>query len=300
VILMVKQYIAALSIDRSIWNGFCILLLLFLCSSAHPLGAEEESEEALTASYRNILSTSPVRCTSLGAGERKMLYDWVARNKVAGLSALTRYDPKNIMGFCYGRAMAVNLAARRMGLSPESIRKIFAIGRLGTGTVTEWRWHVATLVMGDDGLWYAMEFNLAHEPCNVDEWIEKVHAQKDPGRKAKFYISSPDAITPDVRIFPAIDLETGGRIIELSFNPEGRVGIIPVKGTKTGLYRVFDSVLKDYFSFIGPGEGKSFDFKKVIVNGIEYSSNNYFDDLLNSIITAPQELFSPPAGERTQ
>jgi hypothetical protein len=295
---MVKFYRAFLRSTIAATHIVCMFLFLF--APAHPLGAEEESDAALTASYRNILSTSPVRCTSLGREERKMLYDWVARHKVAGLSELKRYDPKNIMGFCYGRAMAVNLAARRMGLSPESIRKIFAIGRLGTGAVTEWRWHVATLVMGDDGLWYAMEFNLAHEPCNVDEWIEKVHTQKDPGRKAKFYSTSPDAITPDLRIFPAINLETGGRIIELSFNPDGRVGIIREKSTKAGKYRVYDSVLKDYLAIITIGEGKSFDFTKVTVNGIDYSSNNYFDDLLNSITTAPQELLPPPAGTETK
>jgi len=276
---------------------YSLFILLFLCISAGSLqGAEEKSEEALTSSYMDILRTSPERCTSLAAGERKKLYDYVAENEVARLSELRRYDPKNIMGFCYGRAMAVHLAARRMGLAPGSIRKVFAFGKLGGGSVPEWRWHVAAVVLGDDRQWYAMEFNLAKEPCTVDEWVEKVHAQKDPERKAKFYITSTDAITPDLRVFPPLSLETGGRIIELSFTPAGRVGFVPVRGTKAGVYRVYDSVLKDYFSIIRIEEGKSFAFKQVIVNGTEYSSNRYFDDLLNSITTTQHELFTTPAG----
>ncbi|MDQ7826561.1 MAG: hypothetical protein RDV48_27410 [Candidatus Eremiobacteraeota bacterium] len=275
------------------------LLLLLLALFPLPLHAAEarkeatlqQREEDLATCYFNLIGSSPVRCTSLNGSERKRLYDFVAGHSVARLSELKRYDPKNKMGFCYGRAMAVQLAARRMGLSPKSIGKIFTIGRLGEGTVPEWRWHVAALVLGDDSRWYAMEFNLAQEPCTMEEWIGKVHAEKDRDRKALFYLTSTDAVMPDLRVFPPIAEETGRRIIELSFNPAGRVGFVPLDRGETRIFRVYDSVLKDYFSCLGSREGKSFDFTQVVVNGTPHSSNSYFDDLLKSITTAPEEDF---------
>jgi hypothetical protein len=280
--------------------GLLILFLVFFLplhafprATGAPLQPQDSGNEAIGRLYRHIEHSAPVDRPSLTGREMQVLYDYVALHRVTCESALKKYDPQGIMGFCFGRAMALHLAARRMGLSPEGVRKLFIIGKLGAGGVTEWRFHVAALVRGDDGEWHALEYNIARAPCTIKEWIRAMRSQWDLERRARLYVVTPLAVIPCLRDFPDESRESGKNIIEISFNPLTRKGFTASHEAGSTVYWLGNHAVQEYFDCTGDGGGRAFDFRKVIINGEAYDYNDYFADLLKSLNNEAQERFRP-------
>jgi hypothetical protein len=262
-----------------------------------PAGASGDSgNDRLMREYLEIESMSPPRFDSLTAEKRQYLFDAVANHEVAGIKMLKKYDPEGIMGFCYGRAMASHLIACRMGLAPESIRKIFMVGVLNYCHGKEWRFHVSTIVKGDDGRWYAIDPTRELRLNTVDGWVGTIGNSWEREKKVKLYLTSTSAITPDISVYPDPEWETGERIIELSFDPARKAGFTLCDDMGLSLYRPDEESQYRYFLCTGSSRDARFDFRKAVKNGREYSFNGYFEDLLDSIRKAPDSLFEPVEG----
>lgn len=230
----------------------------------------------------------PRHVKALDERQREELYRAVAGHPVAGLEHVARYDPSGEIGFCFGRAMAAHLLALRMGLSPDSIRKIFIVGDLRSADGVAWRFHVAALVRGTDGAWHAID-PIAPGPLELGGWARFVQDGYDKERGAKLYMTPAEAVMPDLHVVPAPGSESGERIIELSFEPEGRQGFEKLPGLPDARTRAFqaggESVARHFDTTL---EGReSFDFLRAAVNGQEYRYRGYFTDLLEAILLQP-------------
>lgn len=296
--------------------------LLLLVSG---LALAEQPQEKAREDYQKILIDSPSTKTSLTSDERGKLLHHVYNHPVASFEALAKYDkqPTGIgnreIGFCYGRAMAVFLGARRMGLADDKIQKIFITGDLRNSEV-RWRFHMATLVQGDDGKWYVIDplmVSLGHAGVvDPDFWMDKVKRKYDlhDGQDdSRFYVTDTRSIMADMSVIPAtraIEGQSellGERLINATFDPHGRPGFESVAqgeipSAPYELFRVTGEAQDEYFiNFTEPDFlGKpvfNFDFfrfstvilfqpnpevMKIKMLPRTYDYNGYFTDLIAS------------------
>ncbi|MBI4424666.1 MAG: hypothetical protein HY554_13115 [Elusimicrobia bacterium] len=259
--------------------------------------------------YARIVGGFPAARRGLGPAERRALWHAAFAHPVAGLDEpgkLERYDPTGVIGFCFGRAMAVHLLARKLGLAEDSIAKLFVVGDLRSGADPEWRFHVATLVRGSDGTWHAID-PIMDGPLTARQWVERVHQGWDAGRLAKFYRVPAAFVLPDVAQVPASrELESRERLIELTFEPSGRPGFSPLPELGPAAFELSGEASARHFR--SPAGFPAFDFSGVMINGDRYAFNAYFDDLLKELVSprgigpareggrGPAVLFGLPRG----
>lgn len=285
-------------------NAFLALALVL------SLNARADVSEQVRAQHQE-LDNDPTTQTKDGLTkeERLKLFNHVLNHKVAALTPenIAKYDtPKQEIGYCYGRAMAVHLRARKMGLKPGSIKKLYIIGDLRQGEEPEWRFHVTTLVKGGDKKWYAIDPILGH-PRPMIDWIRRVRSiwdkKPDPADLAKLYLVSPGTVMPDVRIYPYSKVEETGEIVtDLSFVPAGRPGFKAVKVEEETVYEMSVSAQEKYFlRAVESVDADQFNFeelkltvmkKKEMGDGLEeipvlYPYKGYFKDLLEELKKAP-------------
>lgn len=261
------------------------LAMLALLLSASLLAATQEQGEEW---YEEIVATQTTQ-DSLSAAERKQIFRDAVNHKVASPAMLSKYDPTGEIGFCFGRAMAVHLLARQQGLAKESIRKLFVIGDLRSGEDPEWRFHVTTLVKGDDGKWYAIDPIMTaptgpSDSMLAENWIQTVQSVWDRKKRATFYNVSSEAVMPDVREFPEPSKETGHYIIELKFTPNGKTGFSERHFGSRTYYLVSDTAETDYFMQVGERPADAFPFVALKINATVFPFRNYFFDLFMSFL----------------
>ena len=105
-----------------------VLLLGCLAVAAPPPGDPELYQ--LFRSLQTPKAGSSLR-SSLSINQTHELYRDTLQNPVTRLEALSPYDPTGFIGFCFGRAMAAQLHARKQQkLDPKVIFKLFVIGDL--------------------------------------------------------------------------------------------------------------------------------------------------------------------------
>ncbi len=243
------------------------------------------SQEVVQKNFYQIDSQSPSHLftTSL---ERQKIFELASQNPVASLEVESKYDPTGEIGFCFGRAMAVHLIARNLGVETTSIRKLFVIGKLQQYEETPWRFHVTTIVLGQDHRWYAidpiMTPPLSHGlPQPMHEWMRVVQETWDKEHKARFYVTSSNAVLPDIRQMVEIENETGKEIIELAFDPEEKPGFLRRKN----VYLLSSEAEKTYFIDVKEEKPQDeFSFLGISVNQHLYDFNNYFVELLESLV----------------
>ena len=289
---------------KSFLRQFFFLGFLVLSQMA---GADEA---ALQAKYDAIDQTSDRAKDFLTADERADLLERVASNPIAALAKEHEYDPSGDIGFCFGRAMPAHLTARKLGLKEGGIRKLFVIGDLRSGDTPEWRFHVTTLVIGEDNHWYAIDPIMnapigPGTPMKPQDWIATVQSVWDKTQKAHFYIVERNSIMPNMTVMPASSAEENGdRIIELGFKPEGKTGFeISPFADKTA-YRVSLAAQENYFLHANTdATANRFHFAQldmtVLKNGTShprlFDFHNYFGDLLTNLsallpVTSPEHL----------
>ncbi len=213
------------------------------------------------------------------------LHRFVKQHPVAGLANVGKYDPSGVMGFCFGRAMAVELSSYRLGFAPGDVKKLFVIGDLRSGSAPEWRFHVTTVARTSDGKWWAIDPILSG-PMPMERWIASIRGVWDKQAKANYYLTPPSGILPNLRTFRKPENEKGDQIIELSFNPLGKPGITPMPQIDNRLYAVDEKRTQQYFSATSTSaRAQEFLFDKIQINNDEISFNNYFLDLTQSIAT---------------
>ena len=110
------------------------------------------------------------RKAALNLVEREKLFQETLAIKPVKESLGGAYNgSNNDIGFCFGRAMAFHLQALRSGLRKEGIQKLWVVGDLKRGEVA-WSYHVTTIVMGVDGVWYAMDPFFGRQ-MPAHEWV---------------------------------------------------------------------------------------------------------------------------------
>lgn len=267
-----------------------VISLLFFAQIA--LSATQAEVEKM---YLKV-DQSPVITQTLSKDMRAKLFKLARFHKVASLEAVEKYDPTGEIGFCFGRAMTVNLIARKMGLDSNSIRKLFVIGDLRQGENPEWRFHVTTLVKGDDSKWYAidpiMQWPLAPGgPILMENWMEIVQKTWDKDKRAQFYLTGAATVLPDLREVPDPDKEEGKHVIELKFEPKKHQGF---ESSKIGGFEFSNLSAKaqdDFFT--GAYEAKEddrFSYLGMRINGKMYDFRHYFEDLLEDLSKSESTL----------
>jgi hypothetical protein len=296
-------------------NSLIFLILSIFGMHSLSLNAQNNIsliEQNTFESYLDISKNSPINKKEFSNKELTILYKKSANHPVSKLSAIDKYDPTGLIGFCFGRAMAAQLLARQMGLDPHSIQKVFIIGALCSTCSKpedpiEWRFHVTTMVRGPKNQWYAIDPIYPQQnfkPVLASQWITFVRKgwdsyQSEP--RAYLYSTNSSAIMPDIRTLP--NPESGNHIIELNFKPDEHE--IPrlssqllkneygITNNKEVIYSLnqekADSLMLTAYHFDATNR---FQFLDITINNTYLSYNGYFVDLISSLKPAYQNGFS--------
>jgi hypothetical protein len=220
---------------------------------------------------------------------RDRIFNALFKHPVAGLDQLGIYDPNGIIGFCFGRSFAAFLLERQMGLKISAIKNLFIVGDLRSGQDPEWRFHVTNVVQLSNGQWYAIDPVIPqNRPVPVAEWVRTVRSIWDKKGRAKLYATSPMHILPDIRNMATPDKELGLDLIDLSFDPSAKLDILTGQVFGKSLagetyFEIQDSG-HPYFLQVHADKSGSFSFDKLTVNGTDVSYNNFFADLMKSVL----------------
>lgn len=249
---------------------------------AAPFAFAEEPE--IYRQYLALQDGLPQTKDGLSAAERDELFRSVSSNRVLNVDELGHYDPKGYIGFCFGRAMGAQLLARKMSVKKESIAKLFIVGDLRSGADPEWRFHVTTLVKGEDGRWYAIDPILGR-PMPAEEWIATVKRVWDKKNEAKLYLAPSDTVMPDVTRDP--NGKTGKYLIELGFEPSGKRGFKEEKLGDHDVWKVSDKASQSYLLSARAPEETRFHFDGIQIGAQAVDYAGYFKDFLGDL-SAPK------------
>ncbi|HXH74495.1 MAG TPA: hypothetical protein VNJ08_05995 [Bacteriovoracaceae bacterium] len=136
----------------------------------------------------NTDSTKP---TSINVEQANKTLNAVTSNPVVALHMYSKYDPTNAgIGFCFGRAMFVDLYLTINNLNRGSIKKAFVVGPMTNGGTTTWGWHVTTIVQAFDGpveKWLAID-PIMYRVLEVKDWYAEALKMSTNG-KLRMYIT---------------------------------------------------------------------------------------------------------------
>lgn len=134
------------------------------------------------------------RATVATKEERAKLFREITALPAVADSTCGNYRASARIGFCFGRAFAAHLQALRFGLHKASIKKVWLVGELKMQG-EKWRYHVATMVRGEDGEWYAFDPVLGREMPAV-EWYQALRESADPGGSARLFVTEAGRMFP--------------------------------------------------------------------------------------------------------
>jgi hypothetical protein len=207
------------------------------------------------------------------------------------------YDPSGAIGFCFGRALATQLAARKLGLKSEFVKKIFVIGDMRSGATAEWRFHVTTIVKAADGKWYAIDPIVpGGRPVTAEQWLKWVRSIWDRPGKTNAYVTSGDVIIPNLMNVPEAGVENNSEVMSTTFKPETHDGVIKLSQAER-FYDVsgVDAAEFQEMQFISTTESERFNASEITINNsATYKYNSYFSDLLEIFkTTTAQDILKP-------
>ena len=131
-------------------------------------------------------------------------------NPVVSLASYHKYDPNDRgIGFCFGRAMFVNVMLQYLKLDRDSIKKAFVVGPMDTGTGTTWGWHVTTIAQSKDE--NGRERWLAIDPItgvkSLWAWYEEMRKNYSTDGRLKLYITYAGKFGPSPGNYDEIGLK---------------------------------------------------------------------------------------------
>lgn len=110
---------------------------------------------------------------------------------VISMQHADEYNPGT--GFCFGRAMYFHLELLRLGISKDSIFKLYIVGNMSTGTA-DWKWHVTTVVYTAELGWVAID-PVIGKVISVPDWVIKINKYAKNGR-LRLYLENSDRVIP--------------------------------------------------------------------------------------------------------
>ncbi len=299
------------------------LLVFGSCKTTKPQDSDTSGSSPITNTLEQRYQTLaypqnlPI-VQSFPQSEIDLLYSSAKHNTISSLNNPNgqKYDPTGGIGYCYGRAMAVNLAAKQWGRQPNkaslansSIKKLFVVGDMReTCDQTKWRFHVTTIVKRDDQKWIALDPimpSLGAETLEVDEWVKLVRNTWDKCTAepiTRLYVTPAEAILPDITLMDPVGTEPGTRIINVDqefsniglekFAYSGSNDIHELNHTQASKYFLMTSEAAGFdFENINITYGKSTPEEEVF----SYYYHNYFHHLIEFFEKAsPAQIASPP------
>lgn len=256
---------------------------------------QAQKNDNINKEFLRIDAASPSKIDGLDANARDLLLQDAKAHPVARLDQLETYDPQKLTGFCFGRAMAVHTLARERGVKPLSIKKQFIVGDLKASEAkqTEWRFHVTTLVKGNDGKWYAIDPIFPRVLTQVewiqktrsiwDEWYKTSNIFKEP--QSRIYVVNRHGVLPEIRSFVPPEHETGEHLIELSFNPTNFSGFTREPKIASKAYTLDEAATEKFFLTTSElSKNDRFNFLGLAFqDGLYINYNEYFQHLIFGI-----------------
>lgn len=170
-----------------------------------PQAIEKMNEDELKFlnQYKPV-NNNPKRAISIDMNLARKLVDSIEKHPVVSSWGSEKYQQKDVkIGFCFGRAAYAHLMLLKLGVQNDSIKKMWAVGPMTTGS-TDWQFHVTTIVRRDDGEWITID-DFVGEPMTVKEWIQEVKAL-NPQKNLRFYFSEPEKFSVALRKYDRIQL----------------------------------------------------------------------------------------------
>lgn len=136
------------------------------------------------------------RLQSVSVTEADRIQNSIYNNPVASPDVIDKYErPNTNIGYCFGRATYYHLLLLKLGVSKQSIRKIWAVGPMKTPNGILWSYHVATIVYTKDRGWLVLDPN-SSKTESVSQWME-IYSEMSTDSKLKFYVTHPSKFGVD-------------------------------------------------------------------------------------------------------
>jgi hypothetical protein len=148
---------------------------------------KQNSGDSLFSHNQNLMTAleepkrppQPEEISGIDGKQADQLIRSMTEHPTHGTSKASRFDPKGVFGFCFGRALIIHHQALIRNVNPHDIKKIWAIGPMEGG---KWGWHVSTLIKkSGERNWWACDpiFDIA---VGADAWMRKLSRWSDDGR----------------------------------------------------------------------------------------------------------------------
>lgn len=126
------------------------------------------------------------------------------------INSKEQYDNKQNLGLCFGRSIYLHLMLLKYGVNKDSIKKIFVIGPMDSGTPDKtWQFHVATIVKDQrTGRWWVLDTDF-DSPLLLADWVYQMKRRAldktfrifrstlvDKTKALRFYITDAHKIGP--------------------------------------------------------------------------------------------------------
>lgn len=122
----------------------------------------------------------------------------IENHSIVSSQGMLKYDQKGTnIGYCFGRALYVELMLLRLGVDQDSIKKIWAVGPMKSGSIT-WQFHVGTMVRLKDGRWVVID-NVVNQIMDAGAWYKyflRENHPKDPDLRV--YVTDSNKFTPSL------------------------------------------------------------------------------------------------------
>lgn len=132
------------------------------------------------------------RAQTVSIKQTQKMLDIVTHHRVVGLHNDNIYArPNEEMGFCFGRAMYLHLLSLKLGLHKGSIKKIWALGPMDSGTPNvTWGYHVALMVFSKEKAWVVLDANIGRV-VTAEQWV-RIYTNRSLDQRVRFYASEPE------------------------------------------------------------------------------------------------------------
>lgn len=186
----------AARVQAASWNEMDIRADLYSMRGHELYNGQDiaENNRRLIDEINNFKPTTKHRVDGISSEQAQSIIQKINLNEVTGFSAGRKYDPKGIVGFCFGRALYAHLELLRHGVAKDSIKKVFVVGPMRTGSI-DWQFHVTTIVKASDHAgWYAVD-NFIGRPVPLEEWFKKFQGYSTDG-KLRMFVTEANKIGP--------------------------------------------------------------------------------------------------------
>ncbi|MES3038480.1 MAG: hypothetical protein V4736_11295 [Bdellovibrionota bacterium] len=144
------------------------------------------------------------RITSISREQGQAVIESINNHPIINFFNSQRYDQPGVsIGFCFGRATYAHLALLKMGVHPDSIKKIWAVGPMNAGGIM-WSFHVATVVRSTEGGWMVID-NYPNKLLNVTQWMN-LFKQQNKEHNLRIYFTQPEKFSVSLSKYDRVQM----------------------------------------------------------------------------------------------